>query len=219
MSQVPKSQAKTGKASKPANVQVGDLVYVKCDGDKHRVRDKYIITAKTKDKIHAKKLIGSQFRDKEYVLKYTEVYPVPIKCVFPAEKHTVKTDPYASDSDDSSVENGEGPMMDINIEEEDNNQDLALPDEPQEELDLIPVGDQVQAQDVDPAHIDMSEDSENSVDEDQTEHSEETDSHVEDLDNSSASEQNVDNATGRPRRACKPPSYLKDYVSNVSDSD
>jgi hypothetical protein len=92
-------QAPRGKPAVHANVSIGDLVYIKGDGDKHTARDKYIITAK--------ELVGSQFRAKTYKLKFTEVYPVPTKSVTFFESPTnpnISTDPYASDSVSDSEE-------------------------------------------------------------------------------------------------------------------
>ena len=39
-----RSKAKGGKASTPALVEIGSLVYIKHEGDKTRARDRYIIT-------------------------------------------------------------------------------------------------------------------------------------------------------------------------------
>ena len=38
-----RSQAPKGKSAIPANVGIGDLIFLKCDGDKHLARDKYIV--------------------------------------------------------------------------------------------------------------------------------------------------------------------------------
>ena len=81
-----RSQAKTTRFAPKAVVSVGDLVYVKSDGDKHNARDKYIVTSTTKDFLFVRKLIGHQFRSKTYKLKYTEVYHVP-NPGYPAATH------------------------------------------------------------------------------------------------------------------------------------
>ena len=71
------SQAPKGKHAVRADISVGDLIYLKCDGGKHDVRDKYIVVRMEADHLLARKLAGSQFRSKSYELKYSEVYPVP----------------------------------------------------------------------------------------------------------------------------------------------
>jgi hypothetical protein len=96
------SQAPRGKLATQANVSIGDLVYIKSDGDKHTARDKYMVTAKEDNFLIVKKLVGSQFRAKMYKLKFTEVYPVPttsITLLYPPSNPNISTDPYASDSD------------------------------------------------------------------------------------------------------------------------
>lgn len=72
------SQAPKGRHATRADVNVGDLVYIKSDGDKHTAREKYIVVQADWDHILAKKLKGSQFRSKLYKLRYSEVYPVPL---------------------------------------------------------------------------------------------------------------------------------------------
>ncbi len=72
-----RSQAKVSRPVTKSKAQVGDLIFVKCDGDKHTSRDKYIVTRIEKDCLYARKLVGSQFRAKDYKLLYSEIYPVP----------------------------------------------------------------------------------------------------------------------------------------------
>jgi hypothetical protein len=93
------SQAPKGRHAHPADVNVGDLIYLKCDGDKHTARDKYIVITTNRDHMLAKKLKGSQFRSKLYKLRYDEVYPVPgPKRLSPVRSFPeVSSDPYASD--------------------------------------------------------------------------------------------------------------------------
>ena len=74
------SQATVKQKAKSCNVKIGDLVYMKSDGDKHTAWDKYIVSAVNTDNLLAKRLIGVQFRNKSYKLKFSEVYPEPMKC-------------------------------------------------------------------------------------------------------------------------------------------
>ena len=75
-----RSQVKVKERVKKCHINVGDLIFAKSDGNKHIARDKYIVTAVHEDHLLAKRLVGSQFRNKSYKLKFSEVYPVPIKC-------------------------------------------------------------------------------------------------------------------------------------------
>lgn len=71
-------QAKTSSLAPKANVSVGDLVFIKNEGDKHTARDKYIIVSHNNEYLSIRKLIGNQFRSKVYEVKPSEIYPVPI---------------------------------------------------------------------------------------------------------------------------------------------
>ena len=96
------SKARGGRPAFDADISPGDLVYVKEDGTKHVARDRYIVTACNSDFITAHKLVGTQFRSKEYQLKYSEVYPVPCATI-PSHAHLPpRTSPYDSDSSEES---------------------------------------------------------------------------------------------------------------------
>ena len=61
----------------PETVNVGDLVYLKCDGDKVRARDRYIVISKNGNWSNVSKFKGSQIRALSYRVKKDEVYKVP----------------------------------------------------------------------------------------------------------------------------------------------
>ena len=129
-----RSQAPKGKSAIPANVGIGDLIFLRCDGDKHLARDKYIVTATEKDRLFAKKLAGSQFRSKTYELKYTEVFPAHVKhpmTVVGSYPH-VKEDPYASDDSSSSEESDLLLPLSSNLP-------LDMPYDPGSDLTLLPL--------------------------------------------------------------------------------
>ena len=77
------SQAKIKRPVAKSTVDVGELIFLKGDGDKHTARDKYIVTSTEEDCLYAQKLVGSQFRSKCYKLLYSEIYPVPTKSDLP----------------------------------------------------------------------------------------------------------------------------------------
>lgn len=75
----PSAKCKAPKGRKPVlnKIKPGTLVYVKSEGSKHTARDRYLVTALSGEFVLARKMIGSQFRSKEYKLKPTEIFPVP----------------------------------------------------------------------------------------------------------------------------------------------
>ena len=114
-----RSKAPNAQPATKANVKVGDLVFVKQDGNKHTTREKYLVTALDQDRLWARKLTGSQFHAKSYELKYCDVYLVPTsqvplcpsKSSYPYVSDTssddvsipISTNPTHSDFGDSSV--------------------------------------------------------------------------------------------------------------------
>ena len=100
-------KAPRGKKATNASVKPGDLVYVKNEGTKHTARHRYIVSSCHEGYAMIKKLVGSQFRTKEYKVKLSEIFLVP--CQMELLRRNFKIpDPYASasssdDSDDQSV--------------------------------------------------------------------------------------------------------------------
>ena len=68
-----KHKAGGGPVAQPANVVPGSLVYIKNDCDKNRGRERYIVVRVQGNECVLKKVLKSQIRQKEYVLKLTEV--------------------------------------------------------------------------------------------------------------------------------------------------
>lgn len=76
--------------------QVGDLVYVKSDRDKTRVRDHYIIVRIDGEWCSIKKFTGSQLRATSYKVKLSECYSVRTS-VPPAERLSITPSNYDED--------------------------------------------------------------------------------------------------------------------------
>ena len=94
-----RSKAPKGCPASKLDVRLGDLVYIKCDGNKHVARQRYIVTGFEKEYVIVKKLSGSKFRAKDYRLKRFEIYPVPSAAMLPQViSHSRDCD--SSDSDD-----------------------------------------------------------------------------------------------------------------------
>ena len=70
------SKAKGGKPATSANVNKGDLVHIKAEGDKHTSRDFYLVVNINTDEGGAvlQKFVGNQLRSKKYLVKLTEIY-------------------------------------------------------------------------------------------------------------------------------------------------
>ena len=98
------SQATQKTPAVKAHITVGDLIFLKNDGDKHTARDKYIVTQLEDNKVFAKKLVGFQFRSRVYELKLSEVYKVPSAPSPDISLHNpmVKSNPYCSDPSDDN---------------------------------------------------------------------------------------------------------------------
>jgi len=95
-----RSQAKNGLPSRISSVEVGDIVFIKGDGDKHHSRERYLVVNKDKQFIFARKLAGTQYRSYVYKLKYSEVVVVPS---FSTISHSERGYASGSDSDDSEI--------------------------------------------------------------------------------------------------------------------
>lgn len=217
------SQAKLSRQATKYKVQVGDLVFVKADGDKHTARDKYIVTCTNKSWLYARKLIGSQYRSKDYQLLYSEIFPVPTAVVSrkPSQGYQFDSDsdsdtstdgdqhplqhPESSDDSDVSFENIEhdSPGEEEQREDHDVNHNAPIPDPPAEEQ----VVEEIPNLRPPPVPPDLP-------------HNESGGSES-DIPRDSDSDQNQDILNpGRPQRRTRPPPALKDYVLHTpSDSD
>ena len=83
-----------------------DLVFVKGDGSKHTGRDRYIVASCSDGFVLIKKLVGSQYRAREYKVKPSDLYHVPYDSVPPHAYGycNANTDPYATYSSESEEE-------------------------------------------------------------------------------------------------------------------
>lgn len=99
-----RSHARTSRPAVLADVNLGDLVYIKCEGDKHTARDIYIVTRKGEEYLYAQKLKGHQFRSRLYKLKYSEVFKVPCTHARPSHQPVLeRTQSDSSDDDDDDL--------------------------------------------------------------------------------------------------------------------
>ena len=221
-------QAKNSKPSPADTISVGDLVYVKSDGDKHTSRDKYIVTAIDKSHLYAKKLTGHQFRAKAYQLKRSEVFPVPTPCTSSSlhKPHdSADTESDDSDSNRSSheplhqhLDDSDSGSSDLSISEADDPPiPVAFP-MPMIEQPLIPPepppneDSSISGQSADEMNDNLEEDSNvsgqsaNEASDNPLEDNVEEVAHAE------------PQPAGRPQRRRALPTHLKDYqLSNHSD--
>ena len=74
-----KSKSNGNPSAKEAIVDIGNIVYIKSDGSKHLARELYLaISVDYKSsEAYVQKLVGNQFREKKYLVKFSEIYLVP----------------------------------------------------------------------------------------------------------------------------------------------
>ena len=75
------SKAPHGRAPVTPAIKVGDLVYLRCDGNKNKGRARYLVTAVEGDWCEVRKFIGSQLRTSAYRVKRSECFTVPNELV------------------------------------------------------------------------------------------------------------------------------------------
>ena len=71
-----KHKAQGGPSARPADVQLGSLVYIKKEGDKTKPRDRYIVTDISDNFCTVQKFINNQLRSRPYKVKLTDIFPV-----------------------------------------------------------------------------------------------------------------------------------------------
>ena len=71
-----KHKAQGRPPAENAVVQKGSLVYIKSDKEKHKARDRFLVTDISKDSCTVQKFVKSQLRSQKYQLKLSEIYPV-----------------------------------------------------------------------------------------------------------------------------------------------
>ena len=74
-----KSKSNGKPSAKEAIVEIGNIVYIKSDGSKHLARELYLVTSVDykSSEAYVQKLVGNQFREKKYLVKFSEIYLVP----------------------------------------------------------------------------------------------------------------------------------------------
>ena len=75
-----KSKSGGNPPLRPLNVNIGDLVHLYNDKDKHHPRSRYIVTGKDGMWLQIRKFTGSQLRTLAYKVKLEEVFKVPSQC-------------------------------------------------------------------------------------------------------------------------------------------
>jgi len=96
-----KSKAPKGRPAVKSEMTPGMIVYLRQDGDKHTARDRYIITSCSSEFVTVKKLVGSRFSSKDYVVQLADVFCVPYASSDHNYRKAVRSDPFHSESDSS----------------------------------------------------------------------------------------------------------------------
>jgi hypothetical protein len=87
-------------------IQVGDLVYLRTERDKHKARNRYLVTSINHPWCFVKKFTAKQIRAASYQVRLEECYRVPSQLADPKINH-----PRDSDSDDEVLCPEEAPPM------------------------------------------------------------------------------------------------------------
>jgi hypothetical protein len=98
-----KSKAKTSTFAAKCQADIGDLVYLKAEGDKLKGREQYIITGKENDNAVLQKIHGRLFSAKKYVVPFEHLLLIGDKRI-PSNGTTVPSSAEKSDSSDSDSE-------------------------------------------------------------------------------------------------------------------
>ena len=70
-----RSKAQAGPIAQAASVSVGDLVFIKSEGDKNKSRDMYLIVDVNDDMASLQKLCGSKFLSRRYDVPMVDIFP------------------------------------------------------------------------------------------------------------------------------------------------
>ena len=113
------SKSKGGKPANACDVAIGKLVYLKCEGDKTKGRERYIVTGITGNNVLLQKISGRLFSAKKYEVPITHIIPIttPHATVKNSSRDTNITH---SDSDSDDYVPQEQDIHDAAINEPDN---------------------------------------------------------------------------------------------------
>ncbi len=205
------SQSSSNKLAKQAHVQIGSLIYIKSEGNKHQAREIYIVADTKPEYLVAQKLTQSQIRAKRYRLKYDEVYVVP------DSKQDVQYDMEYRDSEQTELGNKPMSTQEIFADSDSDCSDF--------EIVPTPLTQNIQIQNpVLPPRADESSSgtSESSDDDVQNEDNQPANSDTDDIQQEEIPPRPPDpiqppQATVRrnPQRARKPPEHLDEFELNL----
>ena len=88
-------------ASSPL-IAVGYLVYLYCDRNKSRGRNRYLVTSTDGAWCQVTKFVGSQLRSTTFRIRKAEFYKVPMKAS-PSLPHHISSAPFDTDDDDDTL--------------------------------------------------------------------------------------------------------------------
>ena len=70
------AKAKGAKSASKSNVSIGELVYIKSEGDKFNPRPMYIVSGLQNDHASLQKFVGSQLSSRQYVVPLMQIFPI-----------------------------------------------------------------------------------------------------------------------------------------------
>ena len=126
-----KAHGKTGTT--PAPIHVGDLIYLSCDRDKTKQRDRYLVVNIDDPWGFVRKFTQSQFRSKTYKVRLSECYPVPPGISHDPQVYGLPSDTSDDDNEDDlqPVPPTDLPTPNIEVVDADMEQYQPTPDSPQ----------------------------------------------------------------------------------------
>ncbi|KAK3096607.1 hypothetical protein FSP39_001634 [Pinctada imbricata] len=98
-----KSKNPSGRVAIPPNTSVGDLVYLECDRNKLKGRDRHLVVARDGPWRDIRKFTGSQLRRTSYRVKDSECYVVPSNIEKP-DRPSAYISSYSTESEEESDE-------------------------------------------------------------------------------------------------------------------
>lgn len=131
---VPVARLRKGRPPVKINVSVGDLIYIKSDGDKHTTQDLYIVTSTEPDHLFAQKLVGSQFCSWPNKLQYQDIY----KGAFTSRSlhcESSSTDVEPSSYKSTHTASSDGPLVQIALLHQASDSDTDISPRDQSDID------------------------------------------------------------------------------------
>ena len=102
-----KAKCPSGKLPVSPEIEIGDIVYLRCDGNKTKSRDRYLVVAVETPWCNIRKFIGSQLRQNSYRVRCSDCYRVSYE--LPQLENTQRIPSHSDDEDDERIHDVSSP--------------------------------------------------------------------------------------------------------------